>query len=130
MLDSGAFHESGIGRLARNSIAQGTQPHRLPGSGPVFSGLGLHIANSPSEVTGTPFQSFHLPKKLRRECRFAPETLVAGFAPQAPLHVAGSRFEGTPQDAQLLFIQFEQHHDTPSIPRGSRTQILPGRRES
>jgi len=95
-LDSDAFHESGIARLGRNGIAQETQPHRLPGSGLVFSGLGLHIAYGPSEVTGIPFQSFHLPKKLSGEGRFALETLIAGFAPQAQLHVARSRFKGTP----------------------------------
>jgi hypothetical protein len=65
-------------------------------SGLIFLRLGLHIVFAPSMVTSTPFQSFHLSKKLRGECRFAPETLVAGFAPQAQLHVAHPRLKGTP----------------------------------
>jgi hypothetical protein len=68
-------------------------------------------------VTGTPFQSFYLPQKLRGECGFAPEPLIAGFAPQALVHVARSRLKRAPEDAQLLFIQFEQHH----APRACRS---------
>jgi hypothetical protein len=70
-------------------------------------------------VTHTPFQRFDLPKKLAGERRFAPETLVTGFAPQAQMHVSHPRLKGTPEDGQLLSIQFEQHADLGSWLYGS-----------
>ncbi len=63
-------------------------------------------------MTRPPLQSFYLPQKLGGERRFAPETFIAGFAPQALVHVAYFRFKGAPQDTELLSMQFEHHHDT------------------
>jgi hypothetical protein len=56
-----------------------------------------------------PFQSLDLSKKLSRECRLAPKALITRIASQAQVHVAHSRFEGSPENTQLLFVQFEQH---------------------
>jgi hypothetical protein len=106
-LDSGAFHESrmrsvtveerrGEADWPETASRKEAQPHGLPRSGLVFFGLGFHVAYAPRDVPGTPLQSFHLPKKLCGECRFAPEPLIAGFAPQAHSHVARSRLKGTP----------------------------------
>ena len=85
----------------------------------------LPIVYAPDAVTRTPLQGFYLPKKLGGECRFAPETLIAGFAAQAQLHVTHSRLKGTLQDTQLLFVQFKQHRDAPSQPRRPSIQMLP-----
>jgi hypothetical protein len=41
-------------------------------SATVVFGQGLHIADAPGAVPGTPLQSFYLPQKLGGECRFAP----------------------------------------------------------
>jgi hypothetical protein len=41
------------------------------------------------------------------------------------LHVPHSRLKGTLQNTQLLFIQFKQYHDIPSVPRRSSVQMLP-----
>jgi hypothetical protein len=37
------------------------------------------------------FQTLDPPKKLYRECRFAPKAFIARVAPQAQLHVTNSR---------------------------------------
>ena len=66
------------------------------GSGVVFLGQRLYIADAPCAVTRTPLQRFDLPKKLRSEHRFTLEALIAGFAPQAQVYVAHSRLKGTP----------------------------------
>jgi hypothetical protein len=60
-------------------------------------------------VTSLPFQSFDLSQMLCRECRFAPEALIARVASQAHVHVPHSRVEGSPENAQLLSIQVKQH---------------------
>jgi hypothetical protein len=54
------------------------------------------------------FQTLDPPKKLCRECRFAPKAFIARVGSKAHLHVTGSRFEGSSKDAQLLLFHFEQ----------------------
>jgi hypothetical protein len=44
-------------------------------------------------------QGLDLPKKLCRECCFAPESLITRVASQARVHVTHSRFEGSPENA-------------------------------
>jgi hypothetical protein len=80
-------------------------------------GQGLDIAYGPCAVTCLPFQSFDLPKKLCRECCFAPEALIARVASQARVHVTHSRVEGAPENAQFLLAQFKQH-----VRRASRSR--------
>jgi hypothetical protein len=63
-------------------------------------------------VTSLPFQSFDLPQKLSRECHLAPKALITGVAPEAHVHVTHSRLQGSPENAQLLFVQVKNHHGT------------------
>jgi hypothetical protein len=60
-------------------------------------------------MTRLPFQSFDLSQKLCRESCFAPEALIPRVASQARVHVTHSRFEGSPENAQLLLAQVKQH---------------------
>jgi len=95
------------------------------GSGVVFLGQRLYIADAPCAVTRTPLQRFDLPQKLAGECRLTAEALIAGFAPQAQVHIAHTRLRGTPEHPQLLSIQVEQHPNLPSRSCGSQAQMLP-----
>ena len=77
----------------------------------------LHIAYGPGAVTGLPRHSFNLPKKPCREGDFTPEALIARVASQAHVHVTHSRFKSSPENAQLLLVQFKQH-----VRRASRSR--------
>jgi hypothetical protein len=55
-------------------------PMAWPRSTIVVFRHGLPIRYAPGAVTSPPLQGFHLSKKLGRECGFAPETFIAGFA--------------------------------------------------
>jgi hypothetical protein len=70
----------------------------------------LDVPDAPGTVTGSPFESLNLSQKLDRECSLSPEALIARVAAETHLHITRSRFEGSSQNAQLLFIQFEKHH--------------------
>ncbi|MBO1906355.1 hypothetical protein J4G37_15785 [Microvirga sp. 3-52] len=59
----------------------------------------LWLQNSPSARASLPFQPLNLPKKLCRECRFAPEAIISGIAAQAQLHITDSCFEGASKNA-------------------------------
>jgi hypothetical protein len=106
-------------------VSDHEERHSLPRPSLIVFRQRLYVTYTPGAVTSPPLQGFHLPKKLGGECRFAPETLIAGFAAQAQLHVTHSRLKGTLQDTQLLFVQFKQHRDAPSEPRQSSVQMLP-----
>jgi hypothetical protein len=54
-------------------------------------------------------QGLDLSQKLCREGHFAPEALITRVASQARVHVPHPRFEGAPENAQLLSIQVKQH---------------------
>ena len=60
-------------------------------------------------MASTSLQGLDLPKKLCRECCFAPEALITGVASQARVHVTHSHFEGAPEDTQSLVGQFKHH---------------------
>jgi hypothetical protein len=59
----------------------------------------LWFQNTPSALASLSFQTFNLPKKVCRECRFTPEAFITGIAAQAQLHVTDSCFEGSPENA-------------------------------
>jgi hypothetical protein len=81
--------------------------HRIIGrrpTGPLPSALVLFwqelwLQNTPRARASLSFQTLNLPKKLCRECRFAPEALISGIAAQAQLHITGSCFEGAFKNA-------------------------------
>jgi hypothetical protein len=73
----------------------------------VFFRQRLDVPYPPGTVTNLPFERFDLPQKLGRDCRFAPEALVSRIAPQAQVHVTCSCLKGSPEDTQLLFVEFE-----------------------
>ena len=75
----------------------------------VFFRHRLDLPYSPGAVTSLPLQSFNLPQKLGRECRFVPETFISRVAAETQVHITGSRLQGASENTQLLFVQFEQH---------------------
>jgi hypothetical protein len=60
-------------------------------------------------VASLSLQGFNLPKKLCREPHFAPKSLISRIAAQAQVHVARSCLKGSPKNAQLFLVDFEQH---------------------
>jgi hypothetical protein len=73
----------------------------------IFFWQGLDLSYSPGAVTSLPFEGLDLSQKLGRECRFAPETFISRVAAETQVHVTDSRFEGSSENTQLLFVQFE-----------------------
>jgi hypothetical protein len=65
----------------------------------IFFGQRLDSAGAPSTMASASLQSLDLPKKLCRECYFAPRTLITRVASQTRVHVTHSRFEGAPENA-------------------------------
>jgi hypothetical protein len=57
------------------------------------------IADAPGTMASASLQGLDLPKKLCRECCFAPKALIARVASQARVHVTHSRFKGSPENA-------------------------------
>ena len=57
------------------------------------------MADAPGTMASASLQGLDLPKKLCRECCFAPESLITRVASQARVHVTHSRFEGAPENA-------------------------------
>jgi len=74
-------------------------------SGSIFLGQVLRAASAPSVVTRTLLLCFDLPQKLAGRRRFAPESLIAGFAAQALVHVAQTHLKGTPEDGHQSRLQ-------------------------
>jgi hypothetical protein len=80
------------------------RPHGLFPLGSRLLRVGLDLPDSPSAMTRLPFQNFDLSQKLRRECRLAPEALIARVASQARVHVthSGSRARLRPPNCSWL----------------------------
>jgi hypothetical protein len=102
----------------RNRRNEADRSRSFPHSSFVIVRQRFQITYLPGAVTSTPLQGLDLPKKLSGERGFAPEAFIARFASQAQLHVTRPCLKGTLQNTQLLFIQFKQHRNAPSEPRG------------
>jgi hypothetical protein len=61
-------------------------------------------------MTSLPFKGLNLPKKLGGEPDFSSKAFIARVTPEAQLHVTHSRFQGSPENGQLFFVQVKHCH--------------------